>query len=69
MLGAKISQSKEGTRIIEADGTAVSVDSRSAVQHLAPESQQLCQTVQEVSFWEHIVILNTTEYHIEIRIT
>ena len=46
--GAKITQTKDGTRIIESDGTSLTVGSEEALQHLAPQSQELCRSAHEV---------------------
>ena len=48
VLGAKFSQTAACTRIIESDGTSLTLESTSGVQHLAPETRELWEYVHEV---------------------
>ena len=47
--GAKFSQSADGTRIIEQDGTSLMLDAAGSMQRLAPETRQLWQYVHQVT--------------------
>ncbi len=48
VAGAKFSQTSEGTRIIEQDGTSLTVESAAGVEHLAVSTQQIWQYSQQV---------------------
>ena len=48
VVGAKFSQTADCTRIIECDGTSLTLESTSGVQHLAPETRELWEYVHEV---------------------
>ncbi|KAI0235361.1 Serine/threonine-protein kinase PLK4 [Lamellibrachia satsuma] len=45
--GAKFSQTADCTRIIECDGTSLTLESTSGIQHLAPETRELWEYVHE----------------------
>ena len=49
VLGAKFSQTAACTRIIETDGTSLTLESTNGVQHLAPETRELWEYVHEVN--------------------
>lgn len=56
VLGAKFSQAADCTRIIENDGTSLTLESTSGVQHLAPETRELWEYVREVNTRQESVI-------------
>ena len=46
--GAKFTITAEGTRIIEKDGTSLTLDSSASSSHLAPATRQLHEAVRDV---------------------
>ena len=41
--GAKFTRTSDGTRIIESDGTTLTLESNGVLQHLAPETQKMME--------------------------